>query len=47
MAKRNVESQIVNLTFDREKLIITPISLRVGGMPHTIRKLLMKAAMFL
>jgi hypothetical protein len=38
MAKRKVESQIGNLISHHKKLGIALISLRVGGVPHTIGK---------
>jgi hypothetical protein len=43
MAKRRVESQIVNLTPDQKKSGIDPIYLAEKGMQQTIEKLSMKA----
>jgi hypothetical protein len=39
MAKRKVESQIVNLIPDHKKSGITLISLRAGGVSHIVGKL--------
>jgi hypothetical protein len=39
MAKRKID----NLTLDHGKLGIDPISLRAGGVKHTVKKLLMRA----
>ncbi len=47
MAKRKVESQIVNLTPDHYKSRIAPISFHAGGMSHTVEKLSTKATPFL
>ncbi len=43
MAKRSVESQIVNLTPDQKKLGIDSIYLPVDDVPHTVGKLAMRA----
>jgi hypothetical protein len=39
MAKRKARSQIDNLTLDHQKSKINPISLRAGGVQHTVEKL--------
>jgi len=47
MAKKKVESQIVNLTPDHYKSGITLTSLCVGGVPHIFGKLSMRATTLL
>jgi hypothetical protein len=47
MAKRKVGSQTANLTPDQKKSGIDPIYLAAKGLPHTIRKLLMRATTLL
>jgi hypothetical protein len=47
MVKRKVGSQIGNLTRDHEKSGINPISLRAGGVRHTIEKLFTRATTLL
>jgi len=47
MAKRRARSQIVNLTPDQKKSGIDPIYLVADNVPHTVRKLLMRATTFL
>jgi hypothetical protein len=47
MAKRKVESQIVNLTPDQKKLRIDPIYLAVDNMRHTVGKLSTRATTLL
>jgi len=43
MAKRRVGNQIANLTPDHKKSGIDPIYFTVGGVRHTVGKLLMRA----
>jgi ABC-type antimicrobial peptide transport system ATPase subunit len=43
MFERKVESQIVNLILDHEKLGITLIYFRAGSVPHIVEKLSMRA----
>jgi hypothetical protein len=47
MAKRKVESQIVNLIPDHYKSGIALTSLHVGGVPHIVGKLSMRATTLL
>jgi hypothetical protein len=47
MAKRRVESQIVNLTPDQKKSGIDPIYLAVDNVQHIDEKLLMRATTLL
>jgi hypothetical protein len=47
MAKKMVGNQIANLISNHKKSGITLTSLHAGDMPHTIRKLLMKATTLL
>jgi len=47
MAKKKAGSQIGNLIPDHSKSRITPISLHVGGVRHTIEKLSTRATTFL
>jgi hypothetical protein len=47
MAKRRVENQIVNLILNHQKLGITPIYSRVGGVLHIFGKLSMRATTLL
>jgi len=47
MVKRKVKSQIGNLTLDHSNSGIDLISLRVGGVRHTIGKLLRRATTLL
>jgi hypothetical protein len=47
MAKRRVESQIVNLTPDQKKSGIDPIYLAVDNVQHIVEKLLMRATTLL
>ncbi len=47
MAKRRADSQIDNLISDHSKLGIAPISLRAGGIRHTIGKIPTRATMLL
>jgi hypothetical protein len=45
--KRKVGSQIANLTLDQKKSGINPIYLAIGGVQHTVEKLLMRATTLL
>jgi hypothetical protein len=47
MAKRKVGSQIGNLTLDHKMSGIDPISVRAGGVQHTIEKLSTRATTLL
>jgi len=47
MAKRRVGNQTGSLTPDPKKSGIDPIYLAIGGMPHTIEKLSMRATTLL
>jgi hypothetical protein len=47
MAKRKVENQIGNLTLDHKKSGIAMISLRAGGVRHTLGKLSIRATTLL
>ncbi len=47
MVNRKAGSQIGSLTFDHLKSGINPISLRAGGVPHSIGKILMRGTTFL
>jgi len=47
MAKRRAGSQIANLILNHKKSGIALISLYVGGVPHTIRKLSMSVTTLL
>jgi hypothetical protein len=47
MAKRRAENQNVNLTFDHLNSQIAVIFLRVGGVPHTLRKFLTRVTTLL
>jgi len=47
MAKRRVESQIANLTFDQKKSGIDPIYLYVDNVRHTVGKFSTRATTLL
>jgi len=47
MAKRKAGSQIANLIPDHKKSGIDPIYLAVGGVPHIVEKLSMRATTLL